>query len=464
LEETMTEAVVSAPAPGGAAAEPASAEAPHAPLVSAGFRRYALIILLLVYTVNFLDRQIVTVLAEPIKNDLGISDTQLGLLTGFAFGIIYVGLGLPLARLADRFNRVWIIGGSLAVWSAFTMVCGRAMTFPTLVAARMGVAVGEAGCTPTAHALIADYTPREKRASALAFFSLGTPIGSVIGLAAGGVIADAYGWRHAFLLAGLPGLVLAVVVCLTLREPRNAMAPSARRENQAAQMSFVATAKYLAGKPTFWFLAFAAAIKAFIGYGQAPFLISFFLRVHGDQLAALAAPFGLKPLGFMGVVLGPVAGILAAASTLVGGAIGDRFGARDLRAYVSVPAVAALISLPFFCAAMLVRDAGVAFLCLIPSSLLGSLWYGPVYAAAQGLVPPQMRATAASIVLFVINMMGLGFGALTVGALSDVFNLGLGLGKAEGVRWALICSALLGVVSALLFWLARRRIREEMVS
>jgi len=457
----MTEAAARAVAPGGEVAERAK---PHVPLVPAGFRRYALIILLLVYTVNFLDRQIVTILAEPIKNELGISDTQLGVLTGFAFGIIYVGLGLPLARLADRFNRVWIIGGSMAVWSVFTMVCGRAMSFPTLVAARMGVAVGEAGCTPTAHALIADYTPREKRASALAFFSLGTPIGSVLGLALGGVLADTYGWRSAFLLAGLPGLVLAAVVFLTLREPRNSMTLAARREAAAAQMSFTATVKYLANKPTFWFIAFAASIKAFIGYGQAPFLISFFLRIHGEQLAALAAPFHLKPLGFLGVVLGPAAGVLAGLSTLVGGAIGDRFGAKDLRAYVSVPAVAALVSLPFFCAAMLVRDVGLALLLLIPSSLLGSLWYGPVYAAAQGLVPPQMRATAASIVLFIINMMGLGFGTLVVGAASDFFNIGLGLGKAEGVRWALISAALLGLISALLFWLARRRIREEMVS
>src|SRR3954471_14422489 len=168
-----------APAPRGltTSEEIATGQTAPVPLVSAAFRSYALVVLLLVYTVNFLDRQIVSILAEPIKNDLKISDTQLGLLTGFAFGIVYCGLGLPIARLADRFNRVWIISASLAVWSAATVLCGRAVGYPTLVAARMGVGVGEAGCTPTSHALIADYAPKEKRASALAFFSMGTPLG-----------------------------------------------------------------------------------------------------------------------------------------------------------------------------------------------------------------------------------------------------------------------------------------------
>lgn len=437
---------------------------PHVPLVSESYRKYALVVLLLVYTVNFLDRQIVTILAEPIKKDLEISDTQLGILTGFAFGIVYCGLGLPLARLADRFNRVWIIGGSLAVWSGFTAVCGLANNYAQLVTARVGVAVGEAGCTPTSHALIADYTPKEKRASALAFFAMGTPLGSLIGLAMGGVMADLYGWRTAFLLAGAPGLLLAVLVMVTLKEPRKAMTAVAAKAAQASQMSFGKTLKYLAAKPTFWFIAFGASIKSFIGYGHAPFTASFFLRVHGDEVAALADGFGLKSVGFMGITLGLLSGIFGTLSSYLGGVIADKFGGKDLRAYGSVPAVASLVAIPFFAGAMLADSAITALILLIPVYLLGALWYGPVYASAQGLVPPQMRATSASIVLFIINMMGLGFGALVVGALSDGFNKGMGLGPAEGVRWALIVSASFGLISALLFWLARRRIREEMVS
>jgi MFS family permease len=455
-----------APAPRGLTTSPEAAEGrpSPAPLVSAAFRGYALTVLLLVYTVNFLDRQIVSILAEPIKNDLSISDTQLGLLTGLAFGLVYCGFGLPIARLADRFNRVWIISGSLAVWSACTVLCGRAVNYATLVAARVGVGVGEAGCTPTAHALIADYTPKEKRASALAFFSMGTPIGSLLGLAMGGVIADAYGWRAAFLIAGLPGLVLALVCLFTLKEPRNALSRQVREANHAAQMSFGATVRYLARKRTFWLLAFGAAIKAFIGYGHAPFTASFFLRNHGPEIAALAAQVHLKPVGFMGVALGLTSGVFGALSSWAGGAIADRFGGRDLRAYGSVPAVASLIVIPFYIAAMTAPSALPALLCLIPIYAMGALWYGPVYASAQSLVPPNMRATSASIVLFIINMLGLGGGALVVGALSDWFNLGWGLGKAEGIRWALIVSACFGLISAALFWLARRHIREEMVS
>jgi len=460
----MTEA--SAPAPIGATIDPkiATGAPPLVPLVSAGFRSYALVVLLLVYTVNFLDRQIVSILAEPIKNDLGITDTQLGLLTGLAFGLIYCGFGLPIARLADKANRVWIISGSLALWSACTVLCGRAVNYPTLVMARMGVGLGEAGCTPTAHALIADYTPKEKRASALAFFSMGTPIGSLLGLAMGGVVADAYGWRAAFLVAGLPGLILALVVLFTLREPRKAMSEAAVQASNAIQMSFSATVRYLSAKRTFWFMAFGAAIKAFVGYGHAPFTASYFLRMHGPEVAQLAAQFGLKPVGFLGIALGLLAGIFGTASSWLGGYIADKFGARDLRAYASVPAVASVLSIPFFCAAMSVDSVALALMLLIPSSLLGSLWYGPVYASAQSLVPPQMRATSASIVLFIINMTGLGFGALVVGGLSDYFNFSLGMGKAEGIRWALISSSFFGLLAAFLFFMARKRIREDMVS
>jgi MFS family permease len=460
----MSEAA--APAPIGATIDPkiAAGAPPLVPLVSAGFRRYALVVLLMVYTVNFLDRQIVSILAEPIKNDLGISDTQLGLLTGLAFGLIYCGFGLPLARLADKANRVWIISGSLAVWSACTVLCGRAINYPTLVAARMGVGLGEAGCTPTAHALIADYTPKEKRASALAFFSIGTPLGSLLGLAMGGIIADAFGWRAAFLVAGIPGLILAVVVFFTLREPRKAMTAAATEAASAMRMSFGATVRYLSAKPTFWYMAFGAAIKAFIGYGHAPFTASFFLRMHGPEVAQLASQFGLKPLGFMGLALGLLSGIFGTISSWSGGWIADKFGARDLRAYASVPAVASVLSIPFFCAAMSVDSVPLALALLIPSSILGSLWYGPVYASAQSLVPPQMRATSASIVLFIINMTGLGFGALVVGGLSDFFNFQMGMGKAEGVRWALISSAFFGLLAAFLFFMARKRIREDIVS
>src|ERR1700744_556400 len=177
---------------------------PALPLVSAAYRRYALWLLLLIYVVNFIDRQVINILAEPIKNDLHLADWQLGLLSGFSFGIVYTLLGFPLARAADRGHRGYIIAGCLAAWSAFTGACGFAQNFGQLVAARAGVGIGEAGCTPTSHALIADYTPKEKRASALSFYAMGTPIGSLLGLAMGGVMSDYFGWRKAFMVAAVP--------------------------------------------------------------------------------------------------------------------------------------------------------------------------------------------------------------------------------------------------------------------
>lgn len=436
------------------------------PLVSESYRRYAVGVLMVLYTINFLDRQIVTILAEPIKTDLGLSDTQLGLLTGLAFGIVYCGFGLVMARLADRFNRVSIIGASLIVWSACTLVCGRVASFPALLAARMGVGVGEAAFTPTSHSLIADYTPKEKRASALAIFSMGSPIGSLLGLAMGGVIADALGWRMAFFVAGLPGLILAVVVFATLKEPRALArrAGAATAASAGPQSSFLGTLRFLASRRTFWFTAFGASIYSFVGYGHGAFLASFFLRVHAADVERLAGRFGLEPVGFLGVSLGLVVGICGAISAWLGGVIADRFGARDLRAYGSVPAFAGLLAIPFALAAWLVPSVTIALAMLVPTCLLTNLWFGPVYATAQGLVPPHMRATSASIVLFIINMMGLGFGALVVGALSDAFNHGLGLGVAEGIRWALLASTLFLGLATVLFLLARGRIRDEIIS
>jgi predicted MFS family arabinose efflux permease len=456
----MTEA--SAPAPRGASISDGSAVT--VPLVSDAYRRYALVVLLLVYTVNFLDRQVVTILAEPIKNDLHIADWQIGLMTGFAFALFYTVLGLPIARLAESFNRIWIIGGSLTVWSGFTILCGQAGNFVQLVGARIGVGIGEAGCTPTAHSLIADYVPKDKRASALAFFSIGTPLGGLLGLAMGGVIADLYGWRTAFLLAGLPGLLLTVVVMTTMREPRKMLSADAAARHAPGKGHFAATLKYLATKKAFWFIAFAAAIKAFVGYGHAPFTASFFFRNHAEEIAQLAAIFHLKSAGFMGLALGLMGGTAGIISSWVGGWIADQAAKRDLRAYMSVPAVASVLSPIFFVVAMLVDSAAVSLLVLLLPGLLGSLWYGPVYASAQGLVPLHMRATSASILLFIINMVGLGLGPLFVGILSDTLAGPFGMGSAEGVRWALILSSLLGVVAFGLFWMARRTIREEMVS
>ncbi|MDZ4373705.1 MAG: MFS transporter [Phenylobacterium sp.] len=222
---------------------------------SKGYTRYAMWLLLGIYIINFLDRQVINILAEPIKEELQLADWQLGLMSGLAFAIFYTVLGIPIARLAERKNRPIIIGSAVAVWSGFTALCATATNFWQLIFYRIGVGVGEAGCTPPAHSLISDYVPKEKRASALAFYSMGTPIGGLLGLVMGGLVADAYGWRAAFLVAGVPGLIFAALAIFTLKEPRRIMAQHANHI-AAASATFGETMAYLAKRQTFWFIAF----------------------------------------------------------------------------------------------------------------------------------------------------------------------------------------------------------------
>jgi MFS family permease len=435
--------------------------------LAGGVRTYALSLLLGIYIVNFLDRQVVNILAEPIKNDLGLSDTQLGLMSGFMFAIFYTVLGIPIARLAERRNRPMIIAAAVTAWSGFTLLSGMAQNFTQLILARIGVGVGEAGCTPPAHSLIADYVPKEKRASALAFYSMGTPIGALLGLVLGGLIADAYGWRAAFFVAGAPGLVFAALALFTLNEPRRQIAARAAQLT-AVSVGLLETLRTLAGKPTFWFIAAAASIKAFIGYGHAPFTASFFLRNHKEEVASLASSIGmtlgydLKSVGFLGLALGLMGGTAGAVGSILGGWIADKFGARDLRAYMVAPAIASLVTIPIYITAISIDSAAIALCILTINGLLGTLWYGPVYATGQGVVPPNMRATASAILLFIINLVGLGFGPLLVGMLSDYFTASMG--KGEGVRWALMISTCFGLLAFACFWIASRTIRKDTVS
>lgn len=456
MSNPATEA--SAPDPTGAATPP-----PAPAAVSPGYARYALTLLLVIYILNFLDRQIVNILAEPIKNDLGLADWQLGLMSGFAFAVFYCVLGIPIARFAETRSRPAIIGASVAVWSAFTALCGTAQNFAMLCLFRVGVGVGEAGCTPPAHSLITDYTPREKRASALSFYSMGVPLGSLIGLALGGLIADKFGWRAAFLLAGLPGLILGALAFFTLRETRSKVKEDVLKA-RAAQPSFKTTIKLLSLKKTFWLIALGAALKSFISYGQAPFLASFFLRNHPEAVASLADDFNLQSIGFLGIALGLISGVFGALSSMIGGWVSDKVSVADVRRSMIAPALAVLVSVPIFILMLSVTNAVVALGLLIIPYLLNNLWYGPVYATTQGLVPPNMRATAAAVLLFIINLIGLGLGPLFVGIASDLFATVGGMGSAEGIRWALIVTSLFGLLSFGCFWMARRTIAQEMVS
>ncbi len=442
-------------------------EAPAPPLVSpvsAAYRRYALTVLLIIYILNFLDRQIVSILAEPIKNELHLADWQLGVMTGLAFALFYTVLGIPIARFAETGDRPRIIAVAAGLWSVFTVACGFAQNFVQLVLCRIGVGIGEAGCTPPAHSLITDYTPKEKRASALAFYSLGIPLGGLLGLAMGGLIADAWGWRTAFLVAGAPGVLIALLAWATLKEPRRQQMNADLAALKASRPDFRTAMAEIRGKRTFWLIAFAAAIKAFIGYGAAAFLAPFFFRNHAAELTVIAGDFGLGLTGFLGVALGIVLGLTGALGTWMGGQLADKYGARDLRAYVAIPAVSTFLGIPFYIAGLLADSAVFALIMFAFPPVLNTLWYGPGFAAVQGLVRPQTRATAVAVLLFIINLLGLGLGPLGVGAVSDFLSGPMGLGSAEGVRWSLMIFILFGALASALFWMARKTIREEMVS
>ena len=442
---------------------PAPAAATGIQPLPASYRRYALTVLLILYTLNFLDRQIVTILTVPIKAELQLHDWQIGAITGIAFAIFYTVLGIPIARVAERGNRPAIISIAAAVWSLFTVACGFAQNFAQMALARVGVGVGEAGCTPPAHSLITDYTPKEKRASALAYYHLGTPIGSLIGTIAGGLIADTWGWRAAFYIAGLPGLIFAAIAFFTLVEPRLKLAASVA--TKAAQSPSLREAlRELRTKKTFWLLAAAASIVAFNGYGAAAFAALFVMQNHGVEATALAAAYEMKPLGFYGLTAGITGGIAGILGSWAGGAICDRLGRSDLRWHMIVPAIAALLSVPAYFAALLAPGYWATILLFMLPTCIGSVWYGPVYGNVQGLVHPRTRATAAAVLLFVINIIGLGLGPLSVGILSDVLGRQEGWTPGDGIRWSLMIFGLFGIFAAALFWWARNTIRRDMAS
>lgn len=414
--------------------------------------RTMLWILLVVYIFNFLDRQIVNILAEPIKEALHLSDTELGLLAGPAFAVFYALLGIPIARYADRegSNRVRLISLSLAIWSAMTAVCGLAQNFVQLLLARVGVGIGEAGCTPAAHSLISDSVPVAKRSSAIAFYGLGVPIGSLLGLVIGGIVNDLYGWRVALMLVGAPGLLLALVVLFVMREPRHLRVVDAVAAATApARLSTGEAMREIFASRAFVYILIAASVTAFLGYGKGLWTISFFIRSHG--LSTTQA--GLS----MAVVLG-LAGVFG---TWLGGKLADKYGTQDKRHILTFPAFGMAVAAPILFLGYYMENWLVAVAMLIVPTVLNSAYYGPAYGCVQGLVRPQARAVAASIMLFGQNLIGLGLGPFLFGVLSDALQPVAGQ---ESVRWVLYGAAWLGLIPAFFFWRASLRLNDELKS
>ncbi|HYF88053.1 MFS transporter [Azospirillum sp.] len=430
------------------------------------YTRHALLVLMLSCALNFLDRQVVNILAEPIKQEFSLSDTQLGILTGLAFAAFHATLTLPMAWLADRGNRVLVIAASVAVWSIATVASGMTSGFGQLLVARMFVGVGEAGGIAPAHSLIADYVSKRKRATAIAFFSVGIPLGGLLGLALGGLVMDAYGWRTAFIVAGVPGLILAPLMVLTLRDPKRSGSAVITNE---PPIPFTEALREIFSKKAFLLVAAGGASMMFVNFGQSAFIASFFFRAHGEALKSMATDLGgllgmaLGAAAFLGLALGLARGLTGVLGVIAGGWITDRIDGDGYRAYATLPAIAALIRIPVFTLALLISDAVGALTLLAVHFLISGIGSIGGFTAVQGLVRPRARATAAAIYGLGVNLIGLGLGPLFVGLTSDALATS-GLGTIEGLRWALVVSSVPLLVVAGLNWRARGLMSVESVS
>jgi len=405
-----------------------------------------LAILLLAYIFNFIDRQIIGILAVPIKAELQLSDTQLSLMGGIAFALFYSGIAIPVAWLADRKSRVNIIAFSVALWSAFTALCGLAQNFWHLFLARMGVGIGEAGGVAPSYALISDFFPKERRARALALFSLGIPIGSALGVFFGGWIASNLDWRSAFIIVGLAGLPAALAVKLGVPEPVRGGFDTVDGSASEPAPPFLTVARTLAATPSFWLLSFGAASGSILGYGLIFWLPSFFSRSFGLELIEVSWFYGSI------VLVGGVAG------TWLGGWFGDRTGADNPGSYALVPAICFLIAAPVFAFGLFAPSLGIAWLLFAIGQMLALAWLGPVIAAVQHIVPPNMRATASASFLFINNLIGIGFGIFFLGFMSDRMTAAHG---EDSLQYSILYGLVFYLLSSLLYFIAARRLERD---
>lgn len=413
------------------------------------YRYLVLGMLILSYTFNFLDRQILGILKEPIKRDLGLTDTELGLMGGLAFALLYTTLAVPIAWLADRVSRTWIITIALALWSGFTMVCGTATGFWSLFLARTGVGLGEAGGVAPAYSLVSDYFPREQRARAIAAYSFGIPLGNSLGTLFGGLLAAFVDWRFAFLAVGGAGVLLAPVFKLVVKDPVRGAFDGATTAVPVVAPRFGDVVRTVLPNPTFWLLAIGAACASVCGYGVAFWLPSFFIRSLGLSLAETSVFYGVIQL------IGGLAGIW------LGGALSDRLGAKNRGAYAYVPAFCFLAGLPLFFLAMNANSLWAAWLLFLVPTGLNLTWLGPVVTAVQHLAPANMRSTTSALFLLVNNLFGIAVGLWIFGFLSDLLAPQYG---AESMRYAIYYGMSFYVLAATLLYTASRRLPRDWVT
>ncbi|MCB5425982.1 MFS transporter [Altererythrobacter sp. CC-YST694] len=383
------------------------------PLLSGGYKRWLVFVLLLVSIFNFADRAILAVLAQPIKEDLHLTDTDLGLLQGLGFAILYSILGIPLGMMAERVTRTRLLAACVAAWSAMTVACGFATNFATMLLGRIGVGIGEAGAQPITNSLVSDHFQPSRRASIFSLILLGSPLGFLLGQSFGGIVASEWGWRAAFYMMGLPGLLVALLVAITLREPPRGLADGTARAVAEPAPSLMDVLRYLFGKPTFRHLLAGFVIASFTMNAIANFVLPFYLRGFA------------VPLATMGVMFGVVSFFSNGLGMLLGGFGFDALGKRDLRWALWGPAIAMLVCIPIYFGAFMSHAIYISLAFIFFGNLTLATFMAPSMAAMQNMAGPRMRATTSAITALVIGILGAGLGPTVTGILSDKFAVGL---------------------------------------
>ncbi len=413
---------------------------------SRAYANYVLAVLFVVYVFNFIDRQVLSILIDPIKQELGVSDTAMGLLVGFTFVVFYTLAGIPIARWADRGSRRAVITFSLVLWSVMTAASGLARNFAQLALMRVGVGIGEAGGTPPSHSLISDYFPPQRRATALAVYANGIYVGAGLGILVGGTALASFGdWRTAFYAVGLAGVPLALLVRFTVREPRRGASDPNLAPGDAP--AFGEVFRFLFSKRSFLWLVVGACCQAISGYGILNWGPVFLGRVHEMPPASIGQWLGLT------IMLGGCVGVT------LGGWLADRLGARDARWTLRMPAIASVAAVPFAIGFLLAGEAEIAMLSFVPFYAISNMYVGPLWSTAQNLAPPAMRATASAILLFILNIVGLGAGPFLIGFLNDQLA---GVYGDLAIRYSLLLAALFGGLASVFFWKGSATLREDL--
>jgi predicted MFS family arabinose efflux permease len=419
---------------GGLAAAPGGAQD-----YSTSYKIYILLLLLVVYISNYADRMILSVLMPYIKAEFQVSDAALGFLAGTAFAVFYATLGVPIAIWADRGNRKTIIAVSVAIWSAMTAVCGLAGNYWQFALARVGVGVGEAGGSPPSHAIISDLFGPKTRATALGIFALGVPFGLFVGLYGGALVAAEYGWRMAFFVLGIPGLALALLVMFTIREPKRGASDGVTHAGEAP--SLMTTVRHMLSQKSLVHVFIGATLTTLVGYAGVQWWPTFVMRSHGLSMTDLSL--------FLALVFGVAGGL----GTFLGGYIADQFSKRDMKWMPRIVTIATVVGLPFGFAIYLTESSWVVFALIGVPAALGSVYLPPTYAMTQGLVEVRMRTVASALLLFVINLIGMGLGPLLAGLISDA--LAPAYGK-DSLKYALMILTLFNIWAAVHYWIAGR--------